>query len=153
MQSSGKSLSVRELIVKLVIKTSNEVSKDKRFISRSKVFSQIELVGETGPFSNISCKFTVSGKISSIYKSISVNTFRLVQPELDEILRFFDSFRLGGKKTLENVGIVTNVEFVMEVSSSLLEMLIDKTMKIKCSLDNIRDLFHNARLEFTVMFT
>jgi len=89
MQSLCKGLNISELIVKFIIKTTDEVGKDKWLISRRNVFGHV-ILEEAGLLDNFSSELTVLGKVSSINKSITIDTFRLVEPQFDEVFRLLD---------------------------------------------------------------
>jgi hypothetical protein len=52
-----------------------------------------------------------------------------VKPELDKNIGFLNGLLLGDEETLENVGQVTHIEFVMEVDGSLTEILFNVSVK------------------------
>jgi hypothetical protein len=85
------------------------------------------------------------------HESISVNTFTLVNPEFDKVVGFLDSLDLGGEKTLENVGQMTHVELVMEVSSGLSELGRHISVEGKSRFDHGYHLLGDSSLELGEM--
>ena len=71
-----------------------------------------------------------------------------MHPELDEVVWFNDSFLLGLKKSLEDIGQVTNIELIMEVLGSLSEWSFDLSMELQGTLDDWTNLLLDGSLEF-----
>lgn len=57
----------------------------------------------------------------SIDESITIDSFSFMYPKLYEIVWFSNGFLFGLEETLEHVGQMSNIEFIMEVLSSLSE--------------------------------
>ena len=70
-----------------------------------------------------------------------------MDPQLYEVIWFFDSILFGSKKTLEHIGQVTDVEFVMEVLGCLSELKLDIAEKLKRALHDRVDELRNGDLE------
>ena len=81
-------------------------------------------------------------------QSITVDSFRFVDPEFDEFFRILELVRLSQEQALEDTRKMSNVEFVMEVDGSLSERGNDSLMEVKSSLDDELSLFLDVRLEF-----
>ena len=84
-------------------------------------------------------------------KSISVNTFTLVNPHLYELIGLLNSLDLGSQETLENVGQVTHIELVMEVRCGLSELHGHFVVELKCLLDHGSNMLGNGSLELSEM--
>ena len=128
MQTLREHLAVGELIVEFVVETGYKVGEDKRLW----VFS-LEIVGEVGARESLLLGVeearAESGQICSIYQSISVNAFTFVHPQLYKVVRLLDGILFGLKHTLEHIGQVTDIEFVMEINSGLSEVALDILMQ------------------------
>lgn len=74
-----------------------------------------------------------------------------MDPKFDKIIRLLNGFWLGNKKTLENVGQMSNIKFIMEVNGSLSEVSFDFSVKVKSSLNDWDNLFLNSTLELREM--
>jgi hypothetical protein len=123
-ESSAEGINVCELIVKFLIKTVDEVSENQWFgCWLLEVLVQVELTERF--LGKISSERTISLQVLSTHKTITIHTLRLVEPKFDKVIWFLDGFGSCLEETLENVGQVTNIEFVMEVSSSLSEISLD----------------------------
>jgi hypothetical protein len=128
---------VGELIIDLLIETTDEVGEDKRLgLLTSEVFLQVEL-GE-GLGGNVSSEFSVFDQVLEVNESITIDSLSLVHPKFDEHVRFLDDLLLGIEETLEDIGQVTHIELVMEVGSSLSEFLghFNITVELLGSLDD-----------------
>jgi hypothetical protein len=74
-----------------------------------------------------------------------------MDPQLDQVIRFLNSFWFSNEKTLEDVSQVSNVEFVVEVLSCLSEVSLNFGMEVKSSLDDRNDLILDGTLELREM--
>jgi len=84
-------------------------------------------------------------------KSITINSLSFVNPKFDEIIWLFDCLLFGCEKSLEDIGQMTNIEFIMEILGSLSEVSFNFLMKRQCSFDDWSNLLLNCSLEFTEM--
>jgi hypothetical protein len=80
-------------------------------------------------------------------ETISVDTLGLVEPQFDEVVWLFNGLWLGDEETLENVGEVAHIKFVVEVERSLTEVLFDLSVKGKSRFDDWSNEFLNGALE------
>jgi len=123
------------LIVFLLIKTFDEVGKDKRFGNWGlEIFGQVEF-GERF-LSDIGSQGAVLSQVLGVDQTITVDTFGLVDPQFDKHVGFLDAILSGDKETLEDVGQVTDVELVVEVLSGLTEGTLDITVQLEGGLDD-----------------
>lgn len=74
-----------------------------------------------------------------------------MNPHLYELVGLLNSLDLGSQETLENVGQVTHIELVMEVSSSLSELLGNFIVELESGLDNGDNLLGDGSLELGEM--
>ena len=84
-------------------------------------------------------------------ESISINTFTLVNPEFDKVIGFSDGLNLSSEETLENVGQVTHIELVMEVSSGLSELGRHISVEGESRLNHGYHLLRDSSLELGEM--
>jgi hypothetical protein len=103
------------------------LSEDKWFRCGSEIFLKIEFGERFGD--KLSFDGSVCGKMLWRYKSITIDSFSLMYPQLDKIIWLLDDFLFGSEKSLEHIGQVTNVEFVMEVLSGLSELQLYFSIK------------------------
>jgi len=61
-------------------------------------------------------------KIGRCNQPVTVDTFALVHPQLDQGVSLFNSLGLGGKEPLKDVGEMAHVELVVEVGRGLAEL-------------------------------
>ncbi len=126
-----------ESVVQFIIKRGDKVGKDKRL--------RVLLLVELGQVGSVEL---LLGKIGSesledlqvlwADKTITIDTFTLVSPQLHQMVRFLDCFLAGLKHTLHDVGQMTHIELIMEVNGCLLEIPFDFTMQVECSLNHVR---------------
>ena len=95
----------------------------------------------------IADKFFVSLQVLLIDKSISIDTFALVYPKSSQVVWFFDGLKFGLQKTLEDIGQMTNIEFVVEVDGSLSEVSLDLTLEIEGCFDHTSNAILDGALE------
>lgn len=124
-----QSISVGELIVEFLVKTTDEVGEDEGLGSGTEVFLQVEL-GE-GLGGDIGSELTIFSQVRIADKSITIDSLGLVDPQSNELIRLLDSLGLGIEETLEHVGQVTNIELIMEVLGSLSELLSDSNIRVE----------------------
>jgi len=74
-----------------------------------------------------------------------------VNPKFYEVVGLFDGFDLGSEQSLEDVGQVTHVELVMEVSRSLSEFGRHFSVELKGRLDDRHNLLGDSSLELGEM--
>jgi len=78
-------------------------------------------------------------------QTITVDTLALVSPQLDQVIWLFDGLLARLEHTLEDIGQVTHVEFVMEIDRGLLEGSFDLQVQAESSLDHAwHQLLHRA---------
>jgi len=70
-----------------------------------------------------------------------------VNPDFNEFLGVLELSRVGNKESLENVTNVSDVEFVVEVNSSLSELLHNARVKHQVGLDDQGSVFLHLSLE------
>ena len=70
-----------------------------------------------------------------------------MDPQFNQIIRFFDSLWLGYEQSLEDVGQVSHIELIMEVDGSLPEVPFHLSVQVKCCLDNGSDELLDSALE------
>lgn len=121
-----------ELIVKFVIKTTHELSKDQRFRISSKVFLQVEL-GETLGLAIIG-KLSIKSKIFCIDEPISEDSLALMDPESYQVFRLFNCIYFSLKQSLEDICQVTNIELIVEVLCSLSELVRHVSKQLESAL-------------------
>jgi len=108
------------LIVKLIIKASDELRKDEWLWSSAKVLLQIKF-GER-LLAAVGSKSSEDSQVFGIDKSISEDSFAFVDPKSNQVVWFLNCILFGLQKTLEHIGQMTDIEFVMEVLGSLPEL-------------------------------
>ena len=113
------------------------------------VFAQVEF-GE-GLLADFRSKFAVLAQVFGGDQSITVDALGLVDPQFNQKIGFLDRFNLCNEQSLENVGQVTHVEFVMEVDGSLTESLRDVRMELQGALDDRSNQFLDGALELAEM--
>lgn len=74
----GKSVNTWELIVELLIKTTDEVGEDKGLRSSTEVFLKVELGEQLS--SNLGGDISILSQVSSGNESITIDSFSLVYP-------------------------------------------------------------------------
>ena len=131
-----------ESVVHLIIKRGDKVGKDKRL----RVLLLVEL-GQVGSvellLGKIGSESLEDLQVLGADKSITVDTFTLVSPQLDQMIGLLDCFGAGLKHTLHDVGQMTHIELIMEVNRCLLEISFDFSMQVERSLDHLRhELLH-----------
>ena len=94
---------------------------------------------------------SVSGDILVTNKSISVDSFGLVNPQLYKVIWLLNCLLLGRKKTLEHICQMTNIELIMEVLCSLSEVSLDLSMETQGSLNDWHNLLLDISLELLEM--
>ena len=92
-------------------------------------------------------EFLVSLQVLLIDESISIDTFTLVHPKSSQIVWFLDGLEFGLEKTLEDIGQMTNIEFIVEVDGSLSEVSLDFALEIEGCLDHTSDTILDGALE------
>lgn len=141
------SFGIREHVVQLVIQATDEVGEHQDFRRiLVKELLQIELREALG--ADITGELAIFGQVRVRNESVTIDTLSLVHPKFDQFLRLGDSFDLGVKQTLEHVGQVTHVEFVMEVRRSLTEVASDLGVQVQSRLDDDLNLLVDRSLEF-----
>lgn len=123
-----------ELIVGLVIKSSDELGEDKWLWGWAEILLQVEL-GETLS-TDFESSSLVSCQVGSIDKSITIDSLRLMDPEFHKVIWLFDSIWLSVKQSLEHVSQMTHIELIMEVLGGLSEVSLNLGVKSKSSLDD-----------------
>ena len=93
-------------------------------------------------------EFFISLQVLLVDESISIDTFALVYPKSSQIVWFLDGLKLGLEKTLEDIGQMTNIEFIVEVDGSLSEVSLDLTLEIEGCLDHTSNAILDGALEF-----
>jgi hypothetical protein len=92
-------------------------------------------------------EFFISLQVLLIDKSISIDTFTLVHPKSSQIVWFFDGLKFGLQKTLEDIGQMTNIEFIVEVDGSLSKVSLYFTLEIEGCLDHTGNAILDGALE------
>ena len=134
LESISHSIKTWELIVGLVIKSSNELGEDKWLWGWAEILLQVELCETLS--ADFESSSLVSSQVGSIDKSITIDSLGLMDPEFDKVVWLFDSVWLSVKQSLEHVGQMTHIELIMEVLSGLSEVSLDLRVKGKSSLDD-----------------
>ena len=144
-ESLLQEFSALELVVKLVIETSYELSENKGFaVFFLEVFTQVSF--GISLLAVVIDKFSVSSEISGIYKTISVNTFKLVDPQLDHVVILLNGFWFSLENSLKDICQMTNIEFIMEIDGTLFEPVTNKIVHCDCGLDDVGHKFADGTL-------
>lgn len=96
---------------------------------------------------NLCSDFQVSSYVIVSDKSVSLNSLRFVHPEFSDLLGVLELVRSSLQDSLEYTGQVTDVELVVEVSSSLLELVAHFLVENQCRFAQTLSLISNVLVE------
>jgi hypothetical protein len=116
-----------EVVLTFTSDSVGEVTEDQVFGAGGlEVSLEVEL-GE-GFLQEVEHDAFVLGEVLHSDETVTVDSFTLVDPELDDLVGSLELGGLGNQQALEHTGDVSQVELVMEVDSGLSEGLADVGM-------------------------
>jgi len=116
------------IIESIRVDTRNEVTENEILWGISEVPWEIEFIRELLPY-DFKHTFFVSLEILSRDETITVGTLALVDPELNEFIGLGKLVWIGEKKSLENIGHVSQVKLVVEVDGCFSEIRSNSLME------------------------
>lgn len=135
-----------EVVLTFTSDSVGEVTEDQVFGAGGlEVSLEVEL-GE-GFLQEVEHDAFVLGEVLHGDETVTVDSFTLVDPELDDLVGSLELGGLGNQQALEHTGDVSQVELVMEVDSGLSEGLADVGMQSQSRLDESGHLFLHLGLE------
>jgi hypothetical protein len=144
-------LAVGEDIVKLVVKTTDEVGEDEDLWSGAEVLLEVNLSESLA--SDVSSNLAILCQMSVRDEPISIDALSLVNPQLYELVGLTDGLGLRIEETLEHVGQVADIELVVEVLSGLAEGTSHLRVEVQGRLDDELYLLMDRGLELAKMLT